>query len=152
MIKFIEVCISHSNYLVSLSNPMTTFNTNLLGLFWFISLPCDGSGPKNMGPGQAWAGSELNPFQKFGAQALDGPLNLLNKMLRFLGPFQKVGLGPFFWSQALGPGHCKKYRPRAGHGPINKPIYLLVIFYWIFLNHEHRHKTDTNPKQFVFHA
>ena len=88
-----------------------------------------------MGQGRAWAGSELNPFQKFGAQALDGPLNLLNKMLRFLGPFQKVGLGPFpkRWARALfqksGSGPCKKYRPRAGHGPINKPTYLLVIFY-----------------------
>ena len=55
------------------------------------------------GPGferRARAGPRLKPFHEFQAQALDRPLNLLNKMLRFLGPFPKVGLRP---TPSLGP-------------------------------------------------
>ena len=49
------------------------------------------------GPGferRARAGPRLKPFHEFQAQASDRPLNLLNKMLRFLGPFPQVRLRP----------------------------------------------------------
>ena len=60
------------------------------------------------GPGferRARAGPRLKPFHEFQAQALDRPLNLLYKMLRFLGPFPKVRLRP-----TPGFGPCSEVR------------------------------------------
>ena len=48
---------------------------------------------------RAWAGLEL--FHEFWALAFDWPSNLLNKMVRFSGPFPKAGLWP---TPGLGPG------------------------------------------------
>ena len=84
----------------------------------------DGSGPNATGP-------DLSSSMNSGP-ASDRTSNVLNKMLRFLGPFPKVGLGP---TPSLGPSSevrlraFQKYRSRAGHGPITKHIYFMVIFH-----------------------
>ena len=56
----------------------------------------DGLDPKCRctGLGMAQTGPGLEPFHEFWDSDL--PLNVQNKMLRFLGPFPKVGLGSFF--------------------------------------------------------
>ena len=84
---------------------------------------------------RARAGPGLEPFHKFWARELTGLQILLNKKLRFSGPFTKVGLEP---SQALGPSSkvglrafqktWASGRARAGlrPGPITKPDSALV--------------------------